>query len=324
MNIIDTVQFSYDENDDQSREYLELDSKILSCAISYNTVSNKFDIVDLKIKNGVIRNEITLFFNARVFFEVHVRERNESYGTVADTWVKFTSNLANSYKNNPSKISIAVKPLPRKYISPRFSSYVGKIYFVGVPTLDTLTNTVQPTTINNIIKNGDIVVDQNPNQHLHDVGFKLKDSQNVIFGCKALLAIISPIFNAMFCNNFKESEKDTVIDLGHDDNITEEALGRLVDFSVYRSYDVEKEHNDVDFILLCHKYMITNVVDKWCKFMQMSGTLNKDNVITIFRIANILDNKKLIKECINTIKLNAGSVDLSLFDKDELIVIFSS
>lgn len=315
INVVEAINFN---NDGMG------DSSVFSCKIEFRFLGGTlFKLHDMSVRDDVIRSDITILFNAVVVFD-----NGETL------WSKITTNMnkmmKNSYPNKTTKRvccdSPFIIPIPSPPPNTSVERYVGSIVLIGKPTLEMFEPVVSRypvgNTINDVIHDIDHEVMVNPNKALNDVKFVTDGGNNCVTGCRALLASISPVFNRMFCTAFKEGctknaeEMEVVLDFPLS------AVERLVEFSLTRNYDVSSEYTDIDFVIICDKYMISHVVDKWCKFML--GKVSHNNVIDVYRMACLLGNNRLKQCAIRCIRNNPASVELDLFEKTELVEIFST
>ena len=312
LNIVEGIHFHCFRNLTETN-CAKVTGNVFSCEIIYSTAHKVFNLVDIKVLDGIMRTDITVVFNVVVTYEN------------GDTsWVKHTCNLnkmtagVSATRSNheysihlPHKGGVFGKP----------TSYVGSIVLIGPPTLESLSNSIETAT-GKLVEHRNVVTDdtidmKNPNNHISDVTLVLDDGDKVP-ACKALLATVSPVFNSMFCGGYKEHDVDTV----HIPDADRSSIAKLVDFSSSRGYDVAKEYEDTAFVALCHKYMITYVVDRWCRFMLTN--ISHYNVVEVFRVANFLDNTRLVNTCVRCIRNNSTRIDLNSFEKEELVKIFST
>lgn len=173
----------------------------------------------------------------------------------------------------------------------------GSISFFGKPS------SLMPTVSESISY-------EDPVEFLSDVTFVCDDGEQVK-GCKALLAVISPVFNAMFCNKFKNEDVIPVPD------ITSEAMGIIIQYSSTRSCNVNMDEN-LEFILLCNKYLVGDIVERWIQHSMLY--MNCTNVLDIFKMSKILRNPGLYNATIAFMRKHKKSIkDIKEhLDKDDL------
>jgi hypothetical protein len=321
LNIIENIHFEYNRPT-STCEYILIKGDIFECKLRHITEHipdgeyiNSFQLYDFKIRDEIVRREITLFFNALVTYNHNIH-----------TWVKYTNTLDKmtyswmvSNTNKSVIIDIETDPNDNGLVS-----YLGSIVLIDKPTVESLTTPqvqdLQSTS--SAIKQQHVVNDdafdmKDPNKYISDVTLVL-DGGEKIPACKALLATVSPVFNSMFCGGCKERDAENVY-IPDTEGVP---IIKLINFSRTRNYNVEMDYKDINFVLLCHKYMIVYVVESWCRFMLTEVT--HENVIDVFSVAQLLYNDRLINTCIRCIKGNPSRVDLNCFNKEELVKIFST
>jgi hypothetical protein len=135
-----------------------------------------------------------------------------------------------------------------------------------------------------------------------------------IRACKALLALVSPVFHSMFSNadSFKP-----VSDIALEDYDLE-TVQKLVQYSISREYTPAKD--DHAFIDLCHRYLIDPVVSRWCTFMV--DYVDPAHAVETLQLARILAHEPLIRAAASCIRGSGPCVhNLSALDKDDLLSI---
>lgn len=315
LNIIDQVKFSYEPMIHGNKPFLSIDCATFKCGLTMKSNGRAeppfFHMTEIKVDKSIMRVDMTVVFTAVI--------------TCMDDstiWVKHTFNLNKALKNKcmcgrngcRNAAGMVINCPPFKPSQGDMKSYVGGFTIIGPPSLNDFDGgcdsgvTIQFKDTNESEYAGFL----NPNDTLYDVTFVMDDGSKV-HGCKALLSTISPTFNAMFGGRFKEMSELPIPDT------TEEAMKDLVQFSVTRSFNVVKNRDNMDFIALCHKYMISHVVNTWCRYMLTN--VNRDNAPDLFRAGKFLDNQRLVNVSIRCIRGNTNKIDLSQFDKDELVEI---
>ena len=133
------------------------------------------------------------------------------------------------------------------------------------------------------------------NNHLSDVKFVAlqrsgeNDSKKAIPAHKFILAISSPVFEAMFFGELAET-KDTI-------ELPDCEYGSLLELFRYMySDEVNLSGSNVMGVLyLAKKYMVSALVDKCSKYLQLN--LDPSNVFSILPTAQRYEEKELIDRC---------------------------
>ena len=136
------------------------------------------------------------------------------------------------------------------------------------------------------------------NKHLSDVKFvalqrggenESKKATEAIPAHKFILAISSPVFEAMFFGELAET-KDTI-------ELPDCEYGSLLELFRYMySDEVNLSGSNVMGVLyLAKKYMVSALVDKCSKYLQLN--LDPSNVLSILPTAQRYDEKELVDRC---------------------------
>ena len=313
LNIIDSVKFAFSRAEDSGGV---VTSSLYKCNLYMIEDAMKdwnFVISNLNVETNIMRSDITVMFNSLI-----------THDSGETSWVKYTGNLnkivnckrcgsINCSSNTHVNLRIKITKTTTVY---KPNNVVGSIVLIGPPSAETFNGPPLVTVNNNHVSTIENSM-KDPSETLPDVTFVLDDGSTVK-GCKALLATVSPIFNSMFCGGFSEKDNGEVAV----PDTTREAMQKMVRYSVTRNYDVMNESKDVEFIMLCHKYMVNSIVKRWCKYILIR--IDKENAVDNFRIAVFLDDNSLMNACCRIIKNNATKIDLAQLEKDELVKIFSS
>jgi hypothetical protein len=315
LNIIDQVKFSYDSLIHGKKAVLDIKCATFNCGLTLKTYGLSeppfFHMSELRADKSIMRVDMTVIFTAVITC------MNDS-----TIWVKHTFNLNKAMKNRcecgrsgcRNAAGMVIKCPPFKPSEGDMKSYVGGFTIIGPPSLNDFDeggDSGSAIHFKNTTE-GEGSGFLNPNDTLHDVTFVMDDGSKV-HGCKALLSTISPTFNAMFGGRFKEMSELPIPDT------SEEAMKDLVQFSVTRSFNVVENRDNMAFVELCHRYMITHVVNTWCRYMLTN--VNRENAPDLFRAGRFLGNQRLVNVSIRCIRGNTHKIDLSQFDKDELVEI---
>lgn len=299
-NIVEGIKF----NHNSPRRIV---TSLVSFNISLDTSLSRFAITDVSANFEMTRSEYMIVMTAVVTFK-------DSPPYKIDIWGRWSSNLNKLYSarqkffyfKNDDRVSLYN------------ASYYGEILLFGPP----ITGAVN--TVSKFINQGDllmvdVVEDEtaiiNPTtSNLADLKITTKDLDTVN-ACKALLATVSPVFNAMFCSKFKETDEL------HLECYSSDAVKKLVDFSVKRTY--KPNESDYEFITLCNEYLITPIVDKWCRLMMTS--LSHTNAVDVMLLARVLNSERLVSASKRCIKNNSSKItNLDLLDRDDLIDILTT
>ena len=133
------------------------------------------------------------------------------------------------------------------------------------------------------------------NNHLSDVKFVAlqrggeNESKKAIPAHKFILAISSPVFEAMFFGELAET-KDTI-------ELPDCGYGSLLELFRYMYSDEVnlRGSNVMGVLYLAKKYMVSALVDKCSKYLQLN--LDPSNVLSILPTAQRYDEKELVDRC---------------------------
>lgn len=165
---------------------------------------------------------------------------------------------------------------------------VGKVSITETPT-----TTTELTTLSDL----DIVCDD---------GRRIK-------AFRVLLARSSPVFAAMFTNgSFKQSNELVIRDA------KSESIEKMVNM-VMGSESPNVDVDDFDFVLLCDRYEMRAVVNKWVSLAFYS--IDDKNVISIMRVAQLLNNTCILRKTMRHIKKNPSVLHLADLTKEEMVQI---
>jgi len=131
-----------------------------------------------------------------------------------------------------------------------------------------------------------------------DFTFKCEDQE--FPANRLLLAARSPVFSAMFSENFQESKT------GHTliKDIDPKSLEALVKFC--HTNNLDKDDLTTDLLVAANKYMIPGVIKK-CE-EHLSKTMSVDNAIDYFLTARLIEANKLRMDAKTFITKNLGEV----------------
>ena len=142
------------------------------------------------------------------------------------------------------------------------------------------------------------------NYHLSDVKFVAlqrggeKESEKAIPAHKFILAISSPVFEAMFFGELAETS-DTI-------ELPDCEYGSLLELFGYMYSDEVNlsESNVMGVLYLAKKYMVSALVDKCTKYLQLN--LDPSNVFSVLPTAQRYEEKELVDRCWEVIDSGAG------------------
>lgn len=135
---------------------------------------------------------------------------------------------------------------------------------------------------------------------------------------KTLLSALSPVFDAMFSGNWKESTSVDIVDSSPD------AFNDFLQY-FYANNIILNENNVCHILKLANKYNIPELISSCSSFFTSYGTL--ELAVHLFVLAHQMDLHELKSKCGKIIRNNTSSVLKSsvffLCDKDALLEILS-
>ena len=139
----------------------------------------------------------------------------------------------------------------------------------------------------------------------------LKKDENFIIKCKGqnfnfnktLLCIVSDVFRTMIQGQLGQEAQEGTVEINDFNPDTIRAFNRIC----FENKDFEEGDSIPELLLFAQKYFMDSLKQKCLK--NLVTNLNTDNIYEIIKIADQIDDEKLLKICAKYMKSNNGKLD---------------